>query len=284
MKHILIADAGSTKTDWALLSPEGKEALRFSTPGLNAILATEEQAGEMFASVRSQLGDAEIKDIHYYGAGCATEQICSGLSRMLREHMGSETASVHSDLLGAARGLLGREKGIACILGTGSNSCLYDGERIVSNIPSLGFILGDEGSGAALGKRFLSDLFKQRLPESVRDRFRQQYPLTLAEILEKVYRQPAPNRFLASLVPFIKETIWNPYVYSMVQREFARFYRRNVSAYKGARFLPVNFTGGVANAFPDILREAAARKGIRVGIITPSPMQGLIRFHTPGES
>lgn len=279
MKYFLIADAGSTKTDWVLLDNEGNQALVVNQPGLNALLADDLLLKERFGALRAQLGDAEIGHIYYYGAGCATPEICTRIEDVLRMHTGTEGATATSDLLGAARGLLGDKPGIACILGTGSNSCLYDGNKITRNIPSLGFILGDEGSGAALGKRLVSDIFKERLPLSVREKFFRECSLTLPEVLERVYRAPEPNKFLASLVPFLHRNLWNPYVYSMVQREFARFFRRNVSLYKGARSLPVHFTGGVANAFADVLRETAERKGITLGGITASPLQGLIDYH-----
>ena len=183
-------------------------------------------------------------------------------------------------LLGAARAMLGTDRGIVCILGTGSNSCLYDGRNISHNIPSLGFILGDEGSGAALGKRLVSDTFKQQLPESVQQRFLQTFSLTTADVLDRVYRQPNPNRFLASLVPFIAENLWNPYIYSLVRREFEAFLQRNVLLYPGAHSMPVAFVGSIACHFRDVLDKVCADANIRVGSVAKDPMQGLVDFHT----
>lgn len=279
MKFYLIADAGSTKTDWVLLDSEGNQVLVVNQSGLNALMADDGLLKERFVELRRHIGDADISHIYYYGAGCASPEICRRVEDALLMHLGAESATAASDLLGAARGLLGDKPGIACILGTGSNSCLYNGNEIERNIPSLGFILGDEGSGAALGKRLVSDIFKERLPLSVREKFFNEFSLTLPDVLERVYRGPAPNRFLASLVPFLHRNLWNPYVYSMVQREFSRFFRRNVSLYKGGRSLPVYFTGGVANAFSDVLRETAERKGFSIGGISDSPLQGIIGYH-----
>lgn len=280
MTHRLITDAGSTKTEWVLLDETGAETERIKTPGINALLADETYMQDIFSGIKEQLGSNRIlKEIYYYGAGCATPEICKKTEALLKSNFGCESVSVSSDLLGAARGLLGSNAGIACILGTGSNSCLYDGNSIVKNIPSLGFILGDEGSGAALGKRLVADLFKGRLPDIICDKFLDTYHITISDILDKVYKQPAPNKYLASLVPFIKENLWNPYIYSMVQKEFSRFFKRNVSSYPGSRRLPICFTGGIANAFADILRDTAKRLGYNPGEISVNPMEGLIKYH-----
>lgn len=280
MKQKLIADAGSTKVDWALVE-DGEVKARLTTPGLNALMADEQEIENIFQTATSQLGaGAAPYHIHYYGAGCATPEICEKIRKPLLKITGAKAADVTTDLLGAARATLGRKKGIACILGTGSNSCFYDGEAIAENVPSLGFILGDEGSGAALGKRLVSDAFKGHLPENIKEKFLETYKLTLGEILDRIYRQPSPNRFLASLVPFLKENIWNPYIYSLVLKEFTQFFRRNVSRYKGAHSLPISVTGSLAFHFEKILREAAASQGFSVATITSSPLDGLIRFHS----
>lgn len=280
MNYQLIADAGSSKTDWALISGDNGEVEKFSTPGLNALLADEESVASMLEQVKEHLPpDFRGAEIHYYGAGCATQSVCRAMKDALESRLEGSRAIVESDLLGAARGLAGHEKGIVCILGTGSNSCSYNGETITEHIQSLGFILGDEGSGAALGKRLVADAFKGRLPEPVKEAFTARYGLTLEEILNKVYREPAPNKFLASLVPFIKEHLWNPYVYAMVRREFEEFLERNVSPYEDSRSVPVSYTGSIAFHFSDILREVAFDEGYFTGRITHAPLDGLIKFH-----
>lgn len=276
----LIADAGSTKIDWALTGDSGKAEKTFSTEGLNVLLAEREEFDALIAAVKESLGDGVSPDeIYYYGAGCATPTICAKVENALRHSFDAGRIVVASDLLGAARSLLGHSRGIACILGTGSNSCLYDGEKIERNVPSLGFILGDEGSGAALGKRLVSDAFKGHLPKVISDEFLDAYGLTLDEILNKVYRSARPNKFLASLVPFLYEHLWNPYVYSLVRREFENFLLRNVSPYQGARILPIAFTGSIAFHFKDVLADAAGAQGFRIGAITARPLEGLITYH-----
>lgn len=280
MKNRLIADAGSTKVDWALIDSRGKVAARLTSDGINALLASPKEMEETFGSIYSTLSSApRPEEIHYYGAGCATPSICAKTRDALSNIWKEAEVNVSSDLLGAARALFGHEKGIACILGTGSNSCLYTGEEISSNVPSLGYILGDEGSGAALGKRLVSDAFKGILPEEVRDNFLAWSKLTLDDILEKVYQGKTPNKFLASLVPFIKENIWNTYLYTLVLQEITTFFKRNVALYVGSHPYPVGFIGSVAANFENILREAASSQGYSVGKIMTSPMEGLVSYH-----
>ena len=279
MKNQLIADAGSTKIDWTYTGPGGT-LRRFQTEGLNALLATADQMTRLFGAVREALSDIPIDRIHYYGAGCASPAICDKVRDILQEALGATDVSVGSDLLGAARALLGHRPGVACILGTGSNSCLYDGRDITMNIPPMGFILGDEGSGAVLGKRLAGDVSKSIAPEHIRTRFKTRFGLTVTDLLDHVYRQSAPNRFLASLVPFISENINDPYMHGLGSDEFSRFFNRNVLRYPGARDIPVNFTGSIAVVFEDILKEAAGRAQLSVGTIMGAPMPGLITYHT----
>lgn len=284
MKRKLIADAGSTKIDWVLLEADGSVSARISKPGLNALLAELADVDDALRDVRSDLGDSwRVDEIHYYGAGCATELICRKMTAAIHNIWGDADVRVSTDLLGAARALFGTQRGIACILGTGSNSCLYNGDRIVMNVPSLGYVLGDEGSGAALGKRLVSDAFKGQLPDIVKEKFLARYKLTLPAILTHVYRTPFPNKFLASLVPFLEEHLWNPYIYSLVLEELTAFIKRNVAMYPGAHSLPLGFAGSIACAFERLLREAAASQGYRVGKLLRSPIDGLIDFHNSND-
>lgn len=280
MKNKLIADAGSTKVEWALLDNNGEVAFSFISDGLNALLAHPDSVASSFKDVASRLpSHIEVEEVHYYGAGCATTEICTKMQEAIALTWKNSDICVASDLLGAARSLFGTKKGIACILGTGSNSCLYDGNAIVSQIPSLGYILGDEGSGAALGKRLVSDAFKNQLPESIREKFLAKYGLTLPGILDNIYRSHTPNKFLASLVPFLKENLWNPYIYSLVLKELTKFVRRNVAMYPGAHTLDLSFTGSIAFHFERLLREAAESLGYRVTSVAETPMKGLVEFH-----
>lgn len=287
MKFNLIADAGSTKTEWALLPPGEEPSVRFVTDGLNAMIADRKSVSEKFSAAAEKTGTAlekygtgaEIGTIYYYGAGCATPEICSRIGDALLSAFGATSAQAESDLLGAARSLLGDEAGVACILGTGSNSCLYNGRQIVANVPSLGFILGDEGSGSALGRRLVNATFKGQLPAYLEKELTERHGLSLPEILDNVYRAPSPNRFLASLVPIIREHTGDPSIHSMVLDEFGAFFSSNISRYKGVRALPISFTGGVAANFSDILEEVAKTQGYILGHIAATPMEGLISFH-----
>lgn len=282
MKQTLIVDAGSTKSKWALIGGEGKEPQTATTAGVNALLAELPDLERIFSEADSHFADkGEISGIYFYGAGCVSSRVCERMNDVLSAHFGIVRDNVHtySDLLGASRSLFGRQPGITCILGTGSNSCYYDGNGIVHNVPSLGYILGDEGSGSALGKRLIREVFKGGLSKPIKEKFLDKYSVTLPEILDKVYREPAPNRYLASLVPFISENIFNPYIYSLVYEEMLRFFRNNVNRYDRARLLPIKFTGSIAYHFRDILEEAASAEGLEVAEVTKDPIDGLINYH-----
>ncbi len=281
MKHFLIADAGASKVEWALVSDNGDVKARVETEGINALIASPETTGTILTTLKDNIKAYPHPDyIFYYGAGCATPEICKNMQDIISKCWEKAHIEVSSDLLGAARALFGKESGIACILGTGSNSCLYDGVVIAGNVPSLGFILGDEGSGSALGKRLLSDAFKGRIPALIRERLLEAHNLTLPDILDKLYRQQSPSKFLASFVPFIKENIWNPYIFSLVLKELTKFIRRNVAMYPGAHSLPISFTGSIAYYFSEILKEAASSQGYSISKIEARPMEGLIKYHT----
>lgn len=280
MKNKLIADAGSSKIDWVLLGQSGEVINRVTSNGMNALMSEIDDLAAAFNDVSAQLSiSGTLQEIHYYGAGCANAGVCTKIQNALNMVWKSCYTNVYSDLLGAARGCLGKSTGIIGILGTGSNSGLYDGRNLIQNIPSLGFILGDEGSGAALGKRLVSDAFKGHLPMQMRDQFVKTYGMSLSDILDRTYRQPAPNRFLASLAPFLSERLWNPYIYSLVLEEISEYFRKNIAMYPGARSLPLAFCGSIAWNFADVLRDAASRQGFTIASISSSPMPGLIDFH-----
>ena len=181
-------------------------------------------------------------------------------------------------MLAAARSVCGHEAGIACILGTGSNSCFYNGKEIEANVSPLGFILGDEGSGAVLGKLFIGDLLKNQLPAGLKEKFLERYQLTPADIIDRVYRKPFPNRFLATLSPFISEHITIPEVRQLVKQSFKAFLVRNVMQYDYQHYA-VGFNGSVAWYYRDILEEALSETGLKMGIIIKAPMEGLLKYH-----
>ena len=264
----------------AVFFNDGREPVRFTTPGINALMTETPELVEAFRRASENLpSSCKVSAIYYYGAGCATPAICVKISDALRSVWKDAQPYVESDMVGAARALLGRERGIAAILGTGSNSALYDGEGIIGNIPPLGFILGDEGSGTALGKRLIKEVFKGAMPPQLKETFFKECNLSLPEILNKVYREPMPNKFIASLVPFIRKHIDSPFIHNMVKEEFREFFRRNVALYPDSRNLPVSFTGSVAYHFSDLLREAAGEEGFSVPVISCTPMEGMIAFH-----
>ena len=220
--------------------------------------------------------------IVFYGAGCANETACNRIKEAIYKVLGITNATIHSDLLGAARALCGHEEGIACVLGTGSNSCLFNGTDIIANTPPLGYILGDEGSSAVLGRRLVGDCLKNQLPEAIRDEFLAEYQLTQEIILEKVYRQPLANRFLASLTPFLSKHKEVPEVHKLLVDSFVDFFVRNVKQYRRP-WLPIHFVGSIANAFAAELKEAAESLGMELGTIMQSPMEGLVRYHESEE-
>ena len=274
---ILIADSGSTKTAWTLVE---KADNVIKTDGINPVFMNSGCVEEILRSqLLPQLGEqAIVTEIYFYGAGCASAEKKNLVKQALQAVFGDIKIEIASDLLGAARGLCKHQSGIACIMGTGSNSCLYENGNIRWNVPALGFILGDEGSGAVLGKLLMGNLFKNQLPDVVKQNFEQTYGLTMMDVIEKVYRTPLPNRFLASFGPFISKHINQPAVYNMVYDALESFIVRNVKQYPYTT-LPVYFTGSIAFYFTDILNQLADKHGFTIGRIDQDPLQGLVEFH-----
>lgn len=276
----IIADSGSTKTDWSIC--EANEVLQMvQTQGINPYHQSEEVIAkvieqELKPALHSVL--APDDEVIFYGAGCANETASGRVRSVIFETLGIESIEVCTDLLGAARALCGHSEGIACVLGTGSNSCLYDGSRIVENVPPLGYILGDEGSSAALGKRLLSDCFKNQLPPDVRDEFLSKYQLTQESVLERVYRQPLVSRFLASFTPFLADHREVPQVHKLLVESFTEFLVRNVHQYHRP-WLPIHCVGSIAYVFVHELKEAVEGIGMEMGVVMQSPMKGLVKFH-----
>ncbi len=278
---ILIVDGGSTKTDWCFC--DGAD-VRYDvkTQGINPC----HQEKELIVGILQkelvpylpESGALAVSDIYYYGAGCATTAICNELASVLKEFFCNAMVQVCSDMLGAARALCGKSEGIACVLGTGSNSCLYNGNEIIDQIPSLGYILGDEGSSAALGRRLISDCLKRQMPKDISDEFMRKYDLTQDIIIENVYRHPMANRYMAEYSRFLTEKRNIDQIHKLLVHCFTEFFQRNVIGYHRP-WLPVNFTGSIANAFTSELSEAAESVGMTVGVIMQSPIDGLRRYH-----
>ena len=296
---ILIADSGSTKTDWMLLHSKGLRKgeiiATFHTQGITPIHQTpdvirhilgQELMSQLSTFPRAQLIDSgelegsllsKVK-VFFYGSGCTPAHVPM-MTQMLGEVFSPQQVEVHSDLMAAARALCQREAGIACILGTGANSCLYDGENIVQNTPALGYILGDEGGGAVLGRMFMNAIFKNPQFADIRDEYLKKEKLTQADIINKVYREPLANRFLATTSLFIAERMDNPLLKQLVVDNFRQFFRCNIVPYQHPE-LPVHFVGSMAHAYPEALKEAAQMEGFHVGTIVQSPIDGLVRYHS----
>lgn len=276
---ILIADSGSTKTEWVLCK-DGDITGRVRTQGLNpTIQSTDDILNVLKAELVDAMDTTAPDHIYFYGAGCAYDNANNRMKRALETVFLGKKIEINSDLLAAARALCGHEEGIACILGTGSNSCLYNGKEIVDNTPSLGYILGDEGSGAHLGRQLVSDCIKKQLPKELREKFMQQYNLDVASILERVYHTPLPNRWLASLTPFIYENRKNAEIHSMLKNCFTQFFKRNTMVYRHS-WLPIHIIGGVGVNFAEEIKETAESLGLSIGNIVESPMEGLIKYHS----
>ena len=277
---ILIADSGSTKTDWCVVE-NGVLVQQIFTKGTNPFFQSEEEiSNEIATALLPELKTDEFDAVYFYGAGCGfpdkIEIVHRAISKQLKVKGNVEVAT---DMLAAARGLCGREAGIACIMGTGSNSCYYDGENIVANVSPLGFILGDEGSGACLGKLMVGDLLKNQMTPELKEKFLKQFDLTPADIIDRVYRKPFPNRFLASLSPFLAQNINEPCVHELVLNSFKAFFKRNIMQYENYQNLKVNLIGSVAFYYKEVLAEATEAMGIQLGTIIQSPMEGLIKYH-----
>lgn len=290
-KMILLADSGSSKTHWCLMAANGQVS-EFFTDGINPFYQTSDAiknsiSNQLLPQMARFLWVGKITNIFFYGAGCTPEKIPFLVYALQSVFKGAEV-EVYSDMVGAARGLLGRKKGVACILGTGSNSCLYDGEKIVKNVPALGFILGDEGSGAVLGKRLVADLLKNQMGQELKEKFLKQYNVTQADIIEHVYRQPFPNRYLAAMSKFCAENMDDKRIYALVYDHFNQFVVRNLRQYyetedgvelAETKNVPVGFIGSIAYYYQDVLRKVLDDQGFTLAQIMVDPMEGLKEYH-----
>ena len=295
----LIADSGSTKTDWTLLYDSGQRAdsvfvTTFKTQGITPIhqspaeirqILVQELMPQLSTFSRAQLVNSKILEdsllssifVYFYGSGCTPAHVPM-MKQMLGEVFTPQKVEVYSDLMAAARALCGHEEGIACIFGTGANSCLYDGEKIIQNTPPLGYILGDEGSGAVLGRLFMNALFKDPQFADIREAYLAETKLTMPLIINKVYREPLANRFLASTSSFIHEHLDFAPLRKLVTDNFRSFFQRNLVQYHRSD-LPVHAVGSIAFYFERELKEAAEQEGFTIGTILRAPMDGLVNYH-----
>lgn len=274
----LIAESGSTRTEWALVE-DNRLVQRVFTEGLNPFFQTRR---EISRSVRLGLPEIffkkKLEQVYYYGAGCTSYEKKNVLGASLVAQF-KTPIQVESDLLAAARGLFKCEPGIACILGTGSNSCFYDGKIIVKNVKAAGYILGDEGSGAVLGKLFLADLLKGLTPKELTAEFHEKFRISTNDVMESVYNLPFPNRFLGTIAYFLIGYMDDEYVYNLMTNNLRSFFKRSVCQYDYKNY-PIRFVGSLAYAQADTLRSVGHEFGMEIDIIEETPMNGLIEFHS----
>ena len=276
MKVKLIADSGSTKADWKLISGS-TEIESFQTKGMNPYFRTSEDVTQELEEKILPKIDREVKEIFFYGAGVVnqTNIVKEALSGLFP----AANVETHSDVLGASRALFGHRAGIACTLGTGSNACFYDGTKVAEKVPPLGFILGDECSGSAFGKKLLGDYFKMIMPSEIRIRFEQEFSPVLVDVLDQVYRGERPNKYLASFAPFLSAHVHEPYCREMVEKSFKEFFERNVLSLPVTKSHSIGFVGSVAHYFKDIVTVQTEAFGFKKPIILKEPVTGLVAYH-----
>ena len=254
MHTILIADSGSTKTQWCLL--QGNKKKMISTQGISPYFMNDEALATILTKeLLPKTGAIAIDEIYYYGTGCSNQTNISLIKRSLKKVYKTAKVSVEHDLLGAAKALCGNEKGIACILGTGSNSCFYNGKKIVKNSPGLGFILGDEGSGTHLGKKVIQHYLYKTFDAELMDKFEAKYPHNVDDMLDSVYKKPLANRFLSSFVPFLIENRGHYMIENIIEDSINDFFFNHIYKYRESWTLPINFVGSVAYGFKDVLKQ-----------------------------
>lgn len=279
---LLVADSGSTKTDWRLVDDSGL-VHQFRTSGINPVFHTREDI--QGSLIKEHLIEfviqhkEKVTDIHFYGAGCSGEEKKNRVHYALSDLFPEAVCTIEHDLLAAARALCGRQAGIACILGTGSNSCYYDGATIIQQTPSLGYILGDEGSGAYLGKEILRRFIYGELPKELQDDFASTYQLSREKVVEHVYRMPNANRFIASFVPFLLKHKNEPEIAQLVVKALTDFVEHQLLPYRNQPVKQVHSTGSVGYYFMDFLKHACNRFDFSLGTVTESPIAGLLLYH-----
>lgn len=276
---ILIADSGSTKTDWCLIDRDNNK-FNYHTEGINPYFQSMEDIIQILrAKLYWEFDANKLSTVHFYGAGCSSESKCEVVRKAFQTLYPRAKVQVDHDMMGAARALCSRQKGMVAILGTGSNSVLFDGENITEDVPSLGYVLGDEGSGAYIGKEILKKFVYRELSAELHEQFLNTYQLNKDDILEHVYRKPLPNRFLASFCRFAGTHIAHSAMQSVVHDAFTEFIKRHISKYSYYRETPLHCCGSVAYNFKEILARVCQEQGVILGKVEQSPVHGLTEFH-----
>jgi N-acetylglucosamine kinase-like BadF-type ATPase len=275
---ILIADSGATKAEWCLLTNGKKKTI--ITQGISPYFLNTEQIIELLLKeLKQKLKNVEVDEVFYYGTGCANPVNAKSVKKAVSKVFEGAKVDVNHDLMAAARALCGRKKGVACILGTGSNSCYYDGKKIVKNSPGLGYVLGDEGSGAYLGKKVIQYYLYGTFDDELRGRFDLTYTTNTAEILENVYKKPLPNRYLASFTKFLADNRGHYMIENIIEDGLNDFFFNHLCKYRETWTLPVNFAGSVAFGFKDVLQQLCNSYEFELGTIMKNPMEGLVEYH-----
>lgn len=285
MAKTIITDAGGTKTDWLIWDHDTGVKEKFQTGGINASVSTDD---EIIASI------SEFKDfacrctklsntdrLYFYGAGCNSRETCSRIENAIRTVFGFDfiTSEIHSDILGSARALFGNESGIVALLGTGSASALYDGRQVIDAVPSLGFILGDEGGGAYFGKLLINKYFKRGFSKELETLINEELHLNLTEVIRCVYREPGANSYLASLLPFIVKNKEQSELKNLIYDGINTFFQRNINRYHSAHELPLGFIGSISYLFADVIGLISGKNGYMITKILKTPLEGLLDYH-----
>jgi N-acetylglucosamine kinase-like BadF-type ATPase len=274
----LIADCGSTKTEWCLL--KGKKKTIFNSTGMSPYFVSDIQMEDIIRrEVMPQLKKSKVEEVHYYSTGCGNIENVKMVRKTLKTFFPGSLINVETDITGAARALCGNEKGVVCILGTGSSACYYNGKRIIKNRPGLGFILGDEGSGAYLGKKVIQYYLYDTLDDDLRARFDAKFVTNTNEILDAVYKQPFANRYLASFAIFLAENRGNYMIENIIEDGLTEFFITHIRRFSESWKFPVHFTGGIAFGFRDVCAKMCKRFNFQIGNIMKNPMEGLVTFH-----
>lgn len=276
---IIVADSGSTKTDWRICLSDGTFDQR-ETGGLNPNFSSADDFSQSLQTAFDTLDKSQVKEVWFYGAGCGNELNQERVADHLKNCFYQSKIHVAGDMLGAARALCGTQPGMAAILGTGMNTCLYNGKDIVANHFSLGYMLGDEGSGAYLGKLLITDWLKDRLPEALKLNFEKRFGLSKSDVIENIYRKPFPNRFLAQFAKFIYQNLKHEYCTNLVISSFQSFFREQIKTYPDYSKYPLHLTGSVAFYFGNLVKRVAAEERVIIGKIVEKPIAALAIYHS----
>lgn len=275
---IVIADMGSTKTDWSFA--EGSTVIKnIQTRGFNPYLYSTDEIIEILKKDFAGHDLSGVNELYFYGAGCSNEEKCKTIENAVKQFFPKTIIEIDHDLLASARALCGRTPGIACILGTGSNSCMYDGTYVIANNTSLGYLLGDEGSGCHMGKELVKYYYYNELPKDISLKFEKTFNTSREQLLDDIYASDSPNSYLASFAKFLIENKENSVVKQIIVDSFDEFFKRHIYKYDSFQKIPVNFVGSIAFYFKEILQEVAKKHGASVGLVIKQPVGKLIEFH-----